>query len=57
VRLNPAEGDVTQAALTKGYAALALYTSAIPLAYLSPLLSLALIFTVAVMYFLPTRFF
>ncbi len=57
IRLNPAEGEVTQMAATKGYIALALYVAAIPLAYLSPYLSLLLILTVAVMYFLPTRFF
>ena len=57
IRLNPAEGMVTQAAATKGYIALGLYVVAIPLAYVSPYLTLALILTVAVMYFLPTRFF
>ncbi len=55
--INPSEAEVTRAAKTKGYAALALYVSAVALAYVSPMLSLALILTVAVMYFLPTRFF
>ena len=58
LRLNPAEGHVTHAAATKGYIALALYVAAIPAAYIiHPYVSLALILTVVVMYFLPTRFF
>jgi len=57
VRLNPGEGEVTRAALIKGYIALALYMAAIAVAYLSPMFSMTLILTVAVMYFLPTRFF
>jgi uncharacterized membrane protein len=55
--INPGEREVTQAAKTKGYVALGLYTAAIAAAFVSPWLSLALILTVAVMYFLPTRFF
>jgi uncharacterized membrane protein len=57
VRINPSEAGVTRAALTKGYLALALYVSAVGLAFVSPALSLLLILTVAVMYFLPSRYF
>ncbi len=56
-RINPGEGDVTRAAVLKGYLALVLYAAAVPLAYVNPAISLVLILTVAVMYFLPTRFF
>ena len=56
-RINPGEGTITRAAMTKGYVALGLYGAAIPLAYVHPAISLALIFTVAVMYFLPMRYF
>ena len=55
--INPGEGEVTRAAQTKGYIALALYVAAIPLAYVNPFFSLGLILIVAVMYFVPTRFF
>ncbi len=43
--------------MTKGWVALALYLAAIPLAFVSPYLTVALILAVAVMYFLPTRYF
>jgi uncharacterized membrane protein len=56
-RINPGEATVTRAAFIKGLTALALYAAAIPLAFVSPYLSLALVFAVAVMYFLPTRYF
>ena len=47
----------SRGAMVKGYIALALYVAAMPLAYISPWLSLALIMTVAAMYFIPIRFF
>ena len=56
-RINPGEAALTRAALVKGYIALALYVAAIPLAYVHPAISLGLIMAVAVMYFLPTRYF
>ncbi len=56
-RINPGEEAATRAAFIKGLTALALYVAAIPLAFVSPYLSLAFVFAVAVMYFLPTRFF
>ena len=55
--INPGEGAVTRAALTKGYVALALYVAAIPFAFVYPFISLGLVLTVAVMYFVPTQFF
>jgi len=56
-RINPGESDVTQTAMRRGMIALALYIAAIPLAYVNPAISLLLIFAVAVMYFLPVRYF
>ena len=57
VRINPGEAEVTRSAQVKGWIALALYVAAIPLAYVHPAISLGLILTVAVMYFLPTTYF
>ena len=56
-RVNPGEAGITRAAQVKGFVATALYVAAIPLAYVHPAISLALILTVAVMYFLPTKYF
>ena len=56
-RVNPGEAAITRTAAVKGFIATALYVAAIPLAYVSPAISLLLILTVAVMYFLPTRYF
>ena len=57
VRVNPGEAAATRVSAIKGYIALALYTAAIPLAYVNPGISLVLILAVAVMYFVPTRYF
>lgn len=56
-RINPGEATTTRAALVKGLSALALYVAAIPLAFVSPYLTLTCVFAVAIMYFLPTRYF
>jgi uncharacterized membrane protein len=56
--VNPGEAAVTRAALIKGYCALALYAAAIATALFGiPYLAVGLILVVAVMYFVPTRFF
>ena len=57
LRVNPAEKEVTRTASNKGYIALGLYAAAVPLAYLNPAISLFFVFTVAVMYFVPTKYF
>jgi len=56
-RINPGERAITGTAMRKGFAATGLYIAAVPLAFVHPALTLLLIFTVAVMYFLPTRYF
>lgn len=57
VRINPGEAKITRKAMVKGWIALTLYIAAIPLAYVSPELTLALILTVAIMYFVPIDYF
>ena len=58
VRINPGEAMATRSATIKGYIALALYVSAVIAGLLGvPYLAVALIFVVAIMYFLPTRYF
>jgi len=56
VRVNPGDSTISRSAMLKGWVALGLYASAVGLAFVSPVLALLLIFTVAVMYILPTRF-
>jgi uncharacterized membrane protein len=56
-RINLGEGQVTRAAQVKGWIALLLYAVAIPSAFVSPIITLTLIFVVVGMYFLPTRYF
>lgn len=57
VRVNPGDSAATWSAMLRGWIALALYASAVLIAFVSPALSLVLILTVAVMYFLPARYF
>ena len=54
---HESDAAVSRGALKKGHIALALYAAAIPLAYVSPWISLALIIAVAAMYFMPIRYF
>jgi len=56
-RINPGESKVTRDAMVKGVYALGLYCAAVPLAYVNPYLSLALIVAVMGMYILPRRYF
>lgn len=55
--VNPGEAKATGKAMLKGWIAMALYVAAIPMAFVSPAVALLLVFTVAVMYFLPTTYF
>jgi len=57
LRVNPGDNEVSRPAMLKGWIALALYAGAILIAFASPALALVLIFTVAVMYFVPIRYF
>jgi uncharacterized membrane protein len=55
--INTGEAAITRTAKQKGYIALGLYVVAIAGAYVNPMLSVACILIVAVMYFLPARYF
>lgn len=56
LQVNPGDEQIGQAALTKGLIAIGLYVCAVAVALASPALSLLLVFTVAVMYFVPIRY-
>jgi len=56
VRVNPGDNLVSRAAMLKGWVALGLYAAAILAAFVSPVISLALILAVAVMYFVPIEY-
>ena len=57
LQVNTGDELVGKSAKTKGYLAIGLYISAVAIALVSPAASLLLVFTVAVMYFAPIRYF
>jgi uncharacterized membrane protein len=57
LRVNETDQHASHAAQLKGWIALGLYVSGIVVAFVSPAVTLALVLTVAVMYFLPMRYF
>jgi len=57
LQVNTGDDDIGRAAQTKGLIALGIYLTAIAVAFVSPAVSLILVFTVAVMYFAPIQYF
>jgi uncharacterized membrane protein len=55
--VNSGDELISKPAKTKGLIAIGLYVAAIAIAFASPAASLLLVFTVAVMYFAPIRYF